>query len=616
VFCVLCSGIGRVTAICNLQSAICNLRRLAIVLALVFYCIATLPYLANFPLVGQDEPWIAAPAAKLADQGIFGDDLFTGYYRMEQHNYNFPPLFPLTEALAFVLLGVGVWQARLVAVLYGAATLLLTYALGRQLYGGAVGVLAAWMLVGLRLALEPQASGVPLLDLARIARYDIAVPPLVLATLLCFVRAEAAADRRQETGDRRQETGDRRLTLVSALGSRVSGLRSRVSGLGYLATGALVGLAILAHLYGGFVLALIGALLLWRHGLGIWRAPAPYLIALGWGVALLPWALYIARDLPAYRGQMLPEQARFQLWNPAFYLQSLLSEPQRYSRFLRLDGRVMVWPRLGIWLALLGLPLSVIVSMLRVLRRCRLEIGDWRLERAPISNLQSPISNYQLPITNADRLTLLALPIMALLLALLINLKFYNYIVLLLPFIALDLALLAVVLWRWAGAWRMWGRAARLALGMTWALALAEGIAGVYWGLHSAAAASPYAAYTDRVAAALPPGARLLALHQFWFGLYSRNVYRSAALAFYFSDPRFYQPRPLPMDQALERIGPEYILVDRFMAPELHMELPPEAIDDDQRRRFRLYMARHCAQPVAQIADASYGDLTIYRLCP
>src|SRR5689334_6376919 len=161
------------------------LHALALTLAVALYFVATLPHLADFPLIGQDEPWIAAPAAKLATQGVYGDDLFAGYYHMEQHTYNFPPLFPLTEALAFRLLGVGVWQARLVAVLYGAATLGLTYALGWRLYGGALGALAAWLLVGLRLALEPQASGIPFLDLARVARYDIAVPPLVLATLLC-----------------------------------------------------------------------------------------------------------------------------------------------------------------------------------------------------------------------------------------------------------------------------------------------------------------------------------------------------------------------------------------------------------------------------------------------
>src|SRR5262249_12708005 len=109
------------------------LHALAFTLALALYLVATLPHLADFPLTGQDGPWMAAPAAKLATQGVYGDDLFAGYYRMEQHNYNFPPLFPMTEALAFRLLGVGAWQARLVAVLYGAATLGLTYALGRRL---------------------------------------------------------------------------------------------------------------------------------------------------------------------------------------------------------------------------------------------------------------------------------------------------------------------------------------------------------------------------------------------------------------------------------------------------------------------------------------------------
>ena len=51
-----------------------------------------------FPLVGQDEPWIAAPAARLATQGVYGDDLFAGYYGMERRTYNFPPLFPASLA--------------------------------------------------------------------------------------------------------------------------------------------------------------------------------------------------------------------------------------------------------------------------------------------------------------------------------------------------------------------------------------------------------------------------------------------------------------------------------------------------------------------------------------
>jgi hypothetical protein len=69
------------------------------------------------------------------------------------------------------------------------------------------------------------------------------------------------------------------------------------------------------------------------------------------------------------------------------------------------------------------------------------------------------------------------------------------------------------------------------------------------------------------------------------------------------------------MDQALALVAPEYILIDRSMARELRMDLPIAAIADDQRQRFRRYMAGHCAQIVAQIADPDYGDLAIYRLC-
>lgn len=543
-------------------------------LALAVFFAATLPRLGSFPKMGQDEPWIAAPAAKLAAQGVYGDDLFAGYFGMERRTYNFPPLFPLAEALAFRLLGVGAWQARLVAVLFGAATVALTYAFGRRLYGGAVGALAAWLLVGLRLTVEPAASGVPLLDLARIARYDIAVPPLVLATLLCFVWAETTRQRWR-----------------------------------YLLTGILAGLALLAHLYGGFVLAVIGALLLWRDGPRLFRRPAPYLLAAGLGLALLPWALYIAADRSIYYGQMLPERGRFDLLDPAFYLDSLLHEPARYRRFFFDDARPVLWPRLGIWLALAGLPAAA-VSLLRRTVWVTTE-GQGLTATVPGTSFLAPAS-----ATNAlpDRLALLALPILALLLGLLVNLKFYNYAVLLLPFVALNLAWLFVVAWRAAGQARR-RAVARLALGALLCLTLAEGAAGIANGLRAASGVSDYQAYTARVAQVIPPGARVLALHQFWFGLYPRRyVYRSLVLPTYLASPRFYPNEPLTMEQALERLAPEYILVDGYVAPDLRLDRPAESLREEIWRSFRRYLDRHGARPVARIDDRDYGVLIILRL--
>src|SRR5262245_9729195 len=84
-----------------------------------WYGLATLPYLDNFPHPTQDEAQIAAPGYKLATQGVYGQDLYTGYYHSEQYVYEFMPLHPLLLALCFKLFGMGMWQARLVSTVCG-----------------------------------------------------------------------------------------------------------------------------------------------------------------------------------------------------------------------------------------------------------------------------------------------------------------------------------------------------------------------------------------------------------------------------------------------------------------------------------------------------------------
>jgi hypothetical protein len=149
------------------------------------------------------------------------------------------------------------------------------------------------------------------------------------------------------------------------------------------------------------------------------------------------------------------------------------------------------------------------------------------------------------------------------------------------------------------------------------ALALLEGARGVRQGLQQAAAASDYQAFADRVAAAIPQGSRVLALHQFWFGVYAqRYVYRSIVLTYYLSDPQTAPSIALPIDQVLDHIDPQYILIDRYIAPGLHLDRPAEALTDPQQRLFRLYMERHRAAPIAKFTDPSYGEVMIYRLLP
>src|SRR5438874_5343474 len=165
--------------------------------------------------------------------GVFGSDLFAGFYNMDQRYYGFMPLHPLVLAGFFRVLGPGLVQARLETVSSSVLVLFLTFALGARLFGAWLGAIAVVLLVLVRWTglTYIQVTGIPLVDFARIARYDPLVPVLGLAALHVFLSARGPP------------------TWVMA--------------------GAFAGLAGLAHLYGLFWLPILTILAIWnRH----WRA--------------------------------------------------------------------------------------------------------------------------------------------------------------------------------------------------------------------------------------------------------------------------------------------------------------------------------------------------------
>jgi len=48
--------------------------------------------LNRFPMIHEDEPWILSPGYKLFNQGVYGSDLFTGFYHIERIYLEFMPL--------------------------------------------------------------------------------------------------------------------------------------------------------------------------------------------------------------------------------------------------------------------------------------------------------------------------------------------------------------------------------------------------------------------------------------------------------------------------------------------------------------------------------------------
>lgn len=291
-------------------------------MATLTYLFFTFRGLERFPPVHIDEPWYSAAAYKLATQGIFGSDLFAGYYRMEQHNYHQMPLFQLSQALVYKIAGFGLTQMRLASALWGLALLLMTFAVGRQIGGASCGALAVWLEVFLCVLADKTRSGIPLLEFARMARPDIAVPVCGLAALWVMNLAE-----------------QRRKAWLYAM------------------VGIFTGLAGLAHLYGAFYLPALVLVLYLRRRRNVFHKPSLYLMLAGFVFVWVPWLFFAAESFADYHGQILGHAPRFKVFDLQFYLHNILNEPWRFGP---LGPRSLLSWRFGVWLVLLGIPAGLV----------------------------------------------------------------------------------------------------------------------------------------------------------------------------------------------------------------------------------------------------------------
>ena len=520
---------------------------------LAVYLLAAVPFVDRHPIVEIAQVSISAPAVKLASEGVYGNDLYRGFYHNEEANFEYMPLYPLLLAGSFRLLGPGLVQARLVSILAGLAALLLTYALGRRLADEQTGLLAAAALILLPIAVPEHGQGslypsaLPLLDLARVVRFDVLVPVFTLAALIVLVRP----------------------------GGSITPTAAFLSGL-------LVGLATLTHLYGAFMLPVLLVLLLYREGWGALRKPGPYLLVAGWAAALLPWIIYAGANWDAYRGQMLRHAGRFDLLDPYFYIDNLLREPWRYLRIFGTFRRPVLFPRPAFWLALVGLVAGGVLTAGRLRRR-----KDFRLLAL-----------------------LLPLPALALQMALLLDFKRYAYLALLLPYAALLGAFGWRELWRWAR-----GRAPiyRWLLAGITAAALLEGGVALWNNFQDARTTSPLAAVVADIGPQVSPEERTLMLHAYWFELPSLDTV-ALDLAFVLAQPEITGIPDQGMPEALALICPDNIIVREELLKTYQRDPAglPNARVIGLWRAFDEYVGAHCTLTYQTPTDRDYGTISLY----
>ncbi len=309
-------------------------------LILLLYLALSLPYLDRAPLVHQDEPWIASTGWKLATRGIYGSDVFAGYFHMEDRYYLNLPLYAFLTAPLYKVIGVGLWQVRWATIAMGTIVLALTYTLGRRFYGARVGLLAMVLLLftGHAGLSAYRLTGILLTDSSRVARYDILVPIFLLLVLYQFDRARYMQNRQNWH---------------------------------YAATGFWVACATLSNLYGIFAVGVFGILLLWQRAR--WQSFA----AFGTGVALpllIP-LLYILDDPASFRGQVHTHSPRFGITQWAWYWNNWQHEELRYA----MGTTERWWSRPGALLSFIGVPLALSAVALQALRG----IGPARLVLVP-----------------------------------------------------------------------------------------------------------------------------------------------------------------------------------------------------------------------------------------
>ena len=343
-------------------------------------------HLDVFPAVGEDEPWIAAAPYKLATQGVYGSDLFAGYYGVDRHNYQHMPLYPLMEAGVFKVIGISVFKMRLLSVLFGLALILVVFLVGGRIGDRRLGAFAVVLMLVLSISSAQEATGVLLLDRARINRYDIAVPVFGLLGFWAFVRAQS--------------------TQRAAW---------------YFATGALTGLASLSHLFGVFWLPLFLAQSLAAPRAGVPRMRAVMLVLSGFILPWLPWLIYIVSGWSDFVGQMRFVSERLEIFNPSFYRANALHGPGPISAdWLVTVVRELPLSRPGAWTVIIGIPVALLV----------IALSTWR-DRG-----RSPVGMFAL-FSLAQLLMFVAL----------LRVKTINYMIGLWPLAALLLAWLGIWLW-------------------------------------------------------------------------------------------------------------------------------------------------------------------------
>lgn len=141
----------------------CTVSMKGLILGLLLIQIAVLVVcLGRYPAAGSDDIWSASTAHTLITSGRFGRLISSGAHGSEVRDY-FPPVNTLLISASYLMFGFGVWQTKVVALIFGLFNLISSVYAVRRITGSA----DAASMTGLLLA-----TNVPTISTWQSGRYD------------------------------------------------------------------------------------------------------------------------------------------------------------------------------------------------------------------------------------------------------------------------------------------------------------------------------------------------------------------------------------------------------------------------------------------------------------
>jgi 4-amino-4-deoxy-L-arabinose transferase-like glycosyltransferase len=508
--------------------------------------------LANYGPWSNDEGELIAVGYKLATQGILGSDMYTGFFGADQHFLETLPLQDILQAISFHILGPGITQARIVSVLAGLSIIWVTGWLALRWYGLAAALTSELLLIAWRSNLTATPNGLPLLGVARTARYDVLA---VAAAWLAIAALDASL---------------RKPTPLRAM-----------------LTGVCGGLAALSQFFGIFVLPL--TLIGWHtNRTQLCRTPISRWIVLGFVLSTTPYVVYAARYTSDLVGQFGVFGKRGNFLAAGYVPNNVITEPMRYAHL------VSGWPPtldafsvrlsdnpVSPWLLLLGFwPALAYVA--------------WRARRRGAIG---------------DRLLMCSAACFGGLLCLLDQAKTPLYAILLLPTVCVCVSAGGVALV--SSTWRRWRQLWARTIVVTSLVALCgavalEGIDALAAEWTEATAVTPYIPLGELIDASIAPGSPVLGPERWWWALRSHPYTSLRSIWFQWTARQDAGETPEFADWVI-RARPDSIIVNINVRNDVRA-FPPQLQD-----QFWTFLDR-CTVLVKDIPNPNYFEIEVYKV--